>query len=53
MRSVYLDYFHQTGVLPHGFPNTTPGTGHINAIGHRLLAEQLSKTLEELWAGSK
>ena len=34
--------------LPYGFANTTPGDGHLNAQGHRILAEEIISYLEEL-----
>ena len=34
--------------LPYGFANTTPGSGHLNAAGHRILAEEIISYLEEL-----
>ena len=34
--------------LPYGFANTTPGSGHLNALGHRILAEEIISYLEEL-----
>lgn len=36
------------GQLPYGFANTTPGSGHLNAQGHRILAEEIISYLEEL-----
>lgn len=33
--------------LPYGFANTTPGSGHLNAQGHRILAEEIISYLEE------
>ena len=34
--------------LPYGFANTTPGSGHLNARGHEILAEEIISYLEEL-----
>ncbi len=31
--------------LPYGFQNTTLGRGHLNALGHRIVAEQLYQAL--------
>ena len=36
------------GQLPYGFANTAPGEGHLNALGHRILAEEIIAYLEEL-----
>ncbi len=46
MRDIYVRHFLATGVCPNGFSNTSPGKGHINAVGHALLAEALSERLE-------
>ena len=45
MRTIYQDQYRQDGVPSHGFNNTSPGKGHINAHGHALLAEELSNEL--------
>ena len=34
--------------LPYGFANTAPGSGHLNAQGHKILAEEIISYLEEL-----
>ena len=34
--------------LPYGFANTAPGSGHLNAVGHRIVAEEIISYLEEL-----
>lgn len=34
--------------LPYGFANTAPGSGHLNAEGHRIVAEEIISYLEEL-----
>ena len=33
--------------LPYGFANTTPGSGHLNVAGHKILAEEIISYLEE------
>ena len=33
--------------LPHGFMNTSPGTGHLNRTGHKLIAARLAAVLEQ------
>lgn len=35
------------GLLPFGFANTTPGTGHINRLGLRIFAEGVYEQLAE------
>lgn len=34
-------------VMPRGFPNTMPNTGHYNAAGHHRVAEALATALKE------
>ena len=40
-RDQLLTVYREQALLPTGFSNTAPGTGHINALGHRLIAEAL------------
>jgi len=35
-------------VIPHGFHNIKMNFSHLNAAGHRMLAEELAKTVREL-----
>ncbi len=37
--------FERTGQPPNGFWNTRPGTGHLNALGHRVVAEVIAEHL--------
>lgn len=39
--------FKATGELANGFSNSDPGTGHINGLGHRLVAEALAPLVQE------
>lgn len=34
--------------LPRGFPNTFLGEGHLNEVGHRLVADRIWKACEEI-----
>ncbi|MEB3175765.1 MAG: SGNH/GDSL hydrolase family protein [Cyanobacteriota bacterium] len=38
-------YSRQNNVFLHGFPNTAPGVGHWNALGHRVAGEKLAAQL--------
>ena len=49
LRSSYIDHYRRTGEVPHGFSNTTPGAGHINALGHRILGAELAAKLRQVW----
>jgi len=42
----FISHYESTYELPYGFSNTTPGTGHLNTLGHRLIAEELAPVLE-------
>lgn len=33
-------------ILPHGFANSSVGSGHLNSDGHRMLAEELYRVME-------
>ena len=48
MGPFFLQNFEKTKTLPYGFANTAPGVGHLNATGHRLIAEALIERLQEV-----
>lgn len=37
----FVEHFNDTYELPYGFSNTTMGTGHLNVLGHSMIAEEL------------
>lgn len=39
--------------LPYGFINTAVGEGHLNVLGHNLIAEQLGNVIRELENGTE
>lgn len=41
MTDVFMDAYAQDFVLPHGFSNTSPGTGHLNRNGSEMIANVL------------
>ncbi len=43
LRPSFEQEFVRTGQSCNGFLNTAPGQGHINALGHRLVAERMSE----------
>ena len=47
MGPVFLNHYEHARQLPYGFSNTTPGTGHLNKVGHQLIAQTLIEFLEE------
>ncbi len=45
MKEPFEQTYQQTKQMPRGFDNTSPGNGHLNALGHKLVAQELSKKL--------
>lgn len=41
MGETFLEHYAAERVLPYGFVNSKVGTGHLNAYGHRMIAETL------------
>ncbi|MEZ4509478.1 MAG: hypothetical protein R2881_07575 [Eubacteriales bacterium] len=41
----FLEACEEDYSLPYGFQNTTLGSGHLNALGHKIVAEQLYQAL--------
>lgn len=37
----FISNYEQNYELPYGFANTTPGSGHLNKTGHRIIFEEL------------
>lgn len=48
MTPVFLKNYKNKKVFPYGFSNTTPNTGHLNKNGHRMIAEELYRTISNL-----
>ncbi len=44
----FLDYYYDHKEVPYGFNNTSLGTGHLNEVGHRIIANEIVEYLEEL-----
>jgi lysophospholipase L1-like esterase len=49
VRQDYVAEYERSRRPSHGFFNTRPGTGHINTLGHRLIADRLAELFEEGW----
>lgn len=45
--NAFLNEYHKSYSVPFGFHNSKMGTGHLNKLGHKILAEELIKTIEE------
>lgn len=48
MRPVFVEHYENNKEIPYGFANTRPGNGHLNTLGHRLIAETLIPYIEEV-----
>lgn len=48
LTDAYLGEYAESCRLPYGFANTTPGTGHMNKLGHRLFAQEVYETIKAL-----
>lgn len=46
MGDAFLENYQKENTLPYGFMNTAPGVGHLNATGHRLIAEALIEKIQ-------
>jgi hypothetical protein len=46
MRDDFIHYFETQKQPANGFDNTMPGTGHINEVGHFLIAKKLKQFFE-------
>ena len=44
----FLKAYEDNYTVPYGFNNTSPGSGHLNADGHRIVACELYQALSEL-----
>lgn len=48
MSKKYVEEYDNNLVIPSGFANTLPASGHINENGHRMFAEEIIKKVEEI-----
>ena len=46
MEDDFINRYNETYELPHGFVNTLPGVGHLNAVGNELIANKLKEEIE-------
>ena len=47
MTDIFINEYNESSTLPHGFINTSVGTGHLNKDGHRMIAEALARAIKE------
>lgn len=48
MTEPFMEMYQKEHLVPHGFVTGKVGTGHLNANGHRVIAEELVKTINTL-----
>lgn len=44
----FLSHYNDCKELPYGFSNTTLGNGHLNSVGHKIIAEAILEYLTEV-----
>lgn len=47
MTETFIDMYNEDHVFPHGFCNTSVGTGHLNKYGHQAIAKRLSDIISD------
>lgn len=47
MTNEFIHMYNTNHVLPHGFCNTSVGTGHLNQYGHKAIAVKLAKIISK------
>lgn len=47
MTETFINMYNEDYVFPHGFCNTSIGTGHLNQYGHKAIAERLAAIISE------
>lgn len=46
LEETFINYYLSEYKLPHGFCNTTIGSGHLNETGHYLMAKKINEVME-------
>lgn len=44
----FVEHYNKYHELPYGFANTTPGSDHLNEVGHKIMADAIIDYLEEV-----
>lgn len=47
MTDRFVQYYQENHILPHGFANTSVGSGHLNKYGHAMIAEAVYDHVKE------
>ena len=48
MSERFLKEYNENDILPHGFSNTSVGSGHLNRYGHEMIASELYMIISEV-----
>jgi hypothetical protein len=51
MTDAFMQEYQANHILPHGFANTAVGAGHLNKNGHRIIANELFRRINEIEKG--
>lgn len=46
MEDTFVNEYKTNKILPHGFNNTIPGSGHLNKYGHKMIAMEIKRFVE-------
>lgn len=46
--NAFVEYYEENSKVPYGFHNTRMGLGHLNATGHKIMADEIYKVLSEV-----
>jgi hypothetical protein len=52
MTGTFTEEYKRSHVLPHGFANTAVGAGHLNKNGHKIIAAELFRQINQATPGS-
>lgn len=44
----FISHYNESYEYPYGFANTVPGEGHLNTVGHKIIADKLYNKINEL-----
>ncbi|GHU95903.1 hypothetical protein FACS189479_09590 [Spirochaetia bacterium] len=51
MTAIFMEEYQINHILPYGFANTAVGAGHLNKNGHRIIANELFRGINEIEKG--
>ncbi len=46
MTDRFVEAYDKDHIIPYGFSNTTPASGHVNSYAHAMMAEELAKVIK-------